>query len=163
MKKLERWINPAVLFMRYRYKKPTTNVTGEPKPWIPVAERSNHEYALEFRDWKKIIVTYFDILVENLIEGHIIRLPKGIGSLELVRIKLKSRVTTREGTRFFRNLHTMGFKPRLVWNRYTEGTLKLRMLYMFNLMPTQWKRISDSIMKEPDIIFKYPDISTKHV
>ena len=161
--KIKDWVREQEFFQGYRYKQRKVIVnpdTGKTMvyaaPYIKLKESSNHEFALTFDKWLDVIRIYFNIVTEKLVEGHEFEFPRNLGKILLIKKRPKENVI-RSG-RFFRNSHTGGYKPLLIWKRITEQDFLHKKWYIFNLSrKKQWPIISKSLMSNPKIIYKFPE------
>lgn len=160
-KKIKEYVGKEEIFQGYRYRqrKITTNPnTGKQLVWQPYIKKkdsSNHAFALTFDKWGEIIDDYFQVVADLCMEGHDIELPKGLGLIRLVRKKGKAKV---RGNKIFRNLHTFGFKPRVVWLRKRDATFYHKFWFGFNFSrKIIWSRISKLLHAKPETIYKFPE------
>jgi hypothetical protein len=158
------WMTSYDVFKGYRYRKqhtrvnPNTGKTMVYQPYIPVAESSNHEFALTFPQWEKVIQTYFDVIREHLTKAILVQLPKELGILEMCRVKKKLNPNAKKP--MFLNLATMGFSPKMIWMRYQEKNFRHKMWYVFNLSRRyQWSYVGKALKKDPSIIFKWNNLA----
>lgn len=160
-KKLKDYVGKEEIFQGYRYKQrritinPSTGKQLVWQPYIKKKESSSHAFALTFDKWSDIIDDYFQVMADLCMEGHDIQLPKNLGIVRLVRKKEKPKV---RNNKIFRNLHTFGFKPRVVWHRKQEARFYHKFWFGFNFSRQKiWKRISKLLYAKPETIFKYPE------
>lgn len=161
--KIKDWVTEQDVYQGYRYKKRLIKVnpdTGKTMvyaaPYIKVKESSNHEFALTFDLWLEVIRIYFNIVAEKLAQGHEFEFPRNMGKILLIKKRPKEDVI-RSG-KLFRNAHTMGYKPILIWKRIMERDFLHKKWYIFNFSrKIQWPIISKAIRTNPKIIHKYPE------
>jgi len=157
------WVTEKDIYQGFRYKKRHIKVnpnTGKTMvysdPYIKLKESSNHEFSLTFTDWLKILKGYFNIVAEHLANGDEFEFPRNMGKILLVRKRPKNNVV--KGNKFFRNSHTLGYKPVIIWKRIKEEGFLHKKWYIFNLSrKIQWPIISKAIFKNPTLIYKYPE------
>lgn len=157
---MEAWITEKDFFQKYRYKK--RKVEGKKiwsNPYISKKDSSTHEYAMTVDEWHGVIKEYWNIVVDRLIEGDTFQMPREMGTLELVR----KRGIRKNNTHVYRNLHTQGFYPYVVWKRWRNGRFLHKMWYRFNISTKkQWSKVSKALYKEPSLIYKYHEDINKH-
>lgn len=157
-KKLVDWVTDHDIYKGYRFRKQRTTVNSEGKdivhaPYIPISESTNEAFSLTFPEWKKIVKAYFDIVVDEMTKGNQFEMPK-LGHIQMTK---KIRPKVRQG-RLFRNNHTMGYSPHLVWTRFHTTRFVHKMWYIFNISrKKQWSRVSKAIYKNPALLFSYPE------
>jgi hypothetical protein len=79
-----------------------------------------------------------------------------MGMIELMRHR-PAKVNIRQNIQF-RNSHTMGFSPKIVWRRRREKGFLHKAWYIFNISrKKQWNKISKALYAEPTLIYKYPE------
>lgn len=154
---MKAWITNQDIYLWYRHKKQDIEGSKVWYPYIKKEDSSDHQYALTFRQWQIIVSTYFEILVDKMIEGYKFDLPKRLGTICLLRDDEKKV----KGGILFRNLHTMGFHPMVAWFRHKGGVFRRKRWYKFNLSRRiVWKKISDTLFEEPHMIYNY-DLNSK--
>jgi nucleoid DNA-binding protein len=157
------WVTEQDVYQGFRYKKRRIEVnpkTGKTMvyaaPYIKLKESSSHEFSLTFDKWLEILKMYFTIISEKLAQGHEYEFPRNMGKILLIRKRPKENVI--RGGKLFRNSHTLGYKPLLIWKRITERDFLHKKWYVFNLSrKIQWPIISKAIYSTPSIIYKYPE------
>lgn len=158
-KKVVDWVSDHDIYKGYRFKKRHITINKEGKnivhaPYIPLKESTNEEFSLTFPEWKKLVNEYWNIVVDELVEGNQFELPKGLGHIRMMK---KFTTQIRKG-KIYRNNHTGGYSPFLVWNRFKAGTFKHKMWYIFNISrKKQWSRVSKAIKKTPHLIHRYDE------
>jgi nucleoid DNA-binding protein len=118
---MRKYLSLTALFKGYSFKHydmtPSSTVH---LPYVAKAERKNgHKLAVDFKTWKLIITTYFEVFKEILFQGHKIKLPHGLGDLFLSKRKARG-VNWKESKAqnkaiYFKNRHTEGYKPNIRW------------------------------------------------
>ena len=164
--KITQWLTSERMFLTYRYKKQSTYIhpkTGKfcvPQPYIRNEDASEHRYALTFAEWQKIIQTYWEIVVEHLIDSVDFRMPLDLGLLQMCKYKPKkiSRRGKHDDLTFYRNLPTLGYRPFIIWRKKHASRFGIKGVHIFNLTKTLWRKVHKALVKDPTIIFKYPDI-----
>lgn len=160
-KKIKEYVGKEEIFQGYRYRQRKITInpnTGKQlvwQPYIPKKESSNHPFALTFDKWSEIIDDYFQVVADMCMEGHDVEFPKGLGMIRLVRKKTKPKT---RGNKIFRNLHTLGFSPRVVWHRKNQATFYHKFWFGFNFSRKKiWSKISKDLYAKPEKIFIYPE------
>lgn len=84
-----KYICASDFYLQYPYK--TRTVTGNtvPIPYFPKEQISDHKHALTYKEYKRILEVYFEILIEKLFTGTILLLPFFLGKMYLLRTKYK--------------------------------------------------------------------------
>lgn len=158
-KKLVEWTTDHDIYKGYRFKKRhiTTNQEGKNivhAPYISTKDSTDSEFSLTFPEWKNITQMYWDIVVDEMIEGHQFELPRNLGTIQLY----KKRKNNVRKDKLYRNSHTMGYIPFVIWHRYKHGSFLHKMWYIFNISrKKQWSRISKRIFENPSLMFRYPE------
>lgn len=158
-KKVVEWVSDHDIYKGYRFRKRHITINEEGKnivhaPYIPLKESTSHEFSLTFPEWKDLVVGYWNIVVDEMTEGNQFELPKGLGHIQMV----KRQVKKVKQNKLYRNNHTQGYSPFVVWNRFKAGTFLHKMWYMFNISrKKQWSRVSKQLMKNPSLIYSYPE------
>ena len=60
-------------------------------PYVTIDENSNHEYAITYTEWKKIILSYFKHTVLFLLNGYTYYFHSGMGELKLIKKKINKK------------------------------------------------------------------------
>lgn len=158
-KKVVDWVTDHDIYKGYRFRQRKITTSPEGKisvhaPYIPAEESTLHEFSLQFPEWKSLVNAYWNIVVNELIEGNQFEMPKNLGHIQLMKRQKKN---VRQN-KLYRNSHTMGYVPWLVWNRFHTGRFKHKMWYMFNISrKKKWPMIAKAITKNPSLIFNYPE------
>lgn len=159
------WLTSERMFLTYRYRQqdirvnPKTLKLGVFHPYVKDEDSSNHRYALKFPQWQEIVQTYFDIVVEHLLKGIVFEFPRNMGHLEMCKIKMPT-VVMRGLKTSFRNLSTLGYKPKLVWRKKTIKGMNTKWWFLFNISKKrQWVKMGRLLRENPSIIFEYPDVA----
>lgn len=159
------WLTSERMFLAYRYKKqdirvnPKTGKIMVPQPYVKDEESSDHKYALTFPQWQEIVETYWDIVVDNLIEGKSFKFPMMLGYIEMCKVKMRT-VVMRGLKHSFRNLSTLGYKPKMIWRKNHTIRFSTKFWFMLNLSKqAHWTKMGKMLREDPSIIFKYPDIA----
>jgi len=158
-KKVVDWVSDHDIYKGYRFRKRHITINKEGKnivhaPYIPLKESTNHEFSLTFPEWKELVKAYWDIVVDELIEGNQFELPKELGHIQMMK-KMGNQIRQNK---LYRNNHTGGYSPFVVWNRFHAGRFSHKMWYMFNISrKKQWSRVSKRIHKNPSLIYRYPE------
>jgi len=153
------WVSDHDIYKGYRFRKRHITINEEGKnivqaPYIPLKESTSHEFSLTFPEWKELVNSYWDEVVDELIEGNTFEMPKELGCLTMMK-KLKNQVRQNK---LYRNSHTGGYVPFLVWKRFHAGSFLHKMWYLFNISrKKQWSRVSKKITKNPSLIYRYSD------
>ena len=158
-KKVVKWATERDFFLGYRFKKRniTKNENGVDivhAPYVPVEQSTNHEFSLTFPEWDRVVKEYWDLVVDELTLGNTFELHRELGHLRFTKVNVRN---VRKD-KLFRNSHTLGYSPRVIWHRYKTAKFQHRMWYIFNISRAkQWSRVSKAIHKNPSLIFNYTD------
>lgn len=162
--KVTKWLESDRMFLTYRYKKqdirynPKSGKMSVFQPYIKKEDASTHRYALTFIQWQEIVITYWTIVIEHLVKGILYKFPRELGYLEMCKVRSKN--ASRRGQKLFRNLHTMGYRPKIVWWK-NRANLPTKYWYIFNISrKKQWRWVSEFFMKNPSAIFKLQDLAS---
>ena len=154
------WVNSYELYHGYRFRKrdirvhPTTGKLQVRAPYISKTESSDHEFALTFSEWQDILETYWNVITESLFDGDSFTMPRGLGTLEMVKYK---GVCNHPTFKSF-NFNTMGYRPKVIWNRKYTGKFLHKTWYTFNLSrKKQWKIVGQKLKDDPSQIFNLKD------
>lgn len=148
------------IYLGYRYKWYDVTSNTVPVPYFSKNEISTHEYKLTYKQWRKIIVCYFKEVFNYLYEGGTFVFPQALGTLTLTKTKtlgVNKRQTKLENkVVYFKNLHTYGYKPRIVWGKrgswFTYGSF-----YKFNFTKNAWICLMERLKKDGSDILKLND------
>jgi hypothetical protein len=147
---LKEYVTIEDFFLKFRYKK--RHIVGKNifQPYVKKEDASDHEFALIFPLYKKIIQTYWEVITEQLLEGKPFIMPRELGMIELVKQKKK---VSKRGI-VYRNLHTNGYVPRVAWFKFKHARFLHKTWYTFNLSrKVRWKQISKALFENPDKIY----------
>ena len=154
------------LYLGYEFKYRDIESSTVPIPYFPKSEITETKYSLTFKQWKKIILIYFKHIVMYLITtGSRFKIPSRLGIFQMKKYRTKNspdwaktRVvygTTRVKPIMFKNTHTQGYKPIIVWLRQGQnGKFKYKWYWRFTLTKKSWKKVSDTIFNKLTTINK---------
>jgi hypothetical protein len=134
--------------------------------------KTNKKRNIPYKEYRKIVVDFFEFLIDNLIEGHLVHFPLALGNIQICGIKQKI-LKDENGNiknlppdwketiklwnedpeakkkkiivRYF-NIHTDGITYRATWFR-AKVSGRWKDLYAFRFSKKQRKRISEEINK----------------
>lgn len=163
-----KYINFEDLYRKYNY--PCWELTGDntiPRPYIPKDKlRCDHKYTLTFYQWKKIVYSLFKYLLMYLMSNKILKLPHGIGFLQIRKWKPKKykkmdyahwRKTGEIKYETFK--YTQDYSPILKWSKGVGKTnFKYSSYWRINFMSSAWKIIASTIEKNPSFIYRFNDL-----
>lgn len=73
----------------YPYKKQRPHGSTIPsRPYVKKSEVSNHEFAIDFNEWREIMKCYAEVLIESLFDGHCYIFSSMIGELAIKKKKV---------------------------------------------------------------------------
>lgn len=153
---MKRYLQLSDIYMQYPLKKRVITDTTVKLPYVKKEEHTEEEYSLSFDDWNNIITTYLSCLLEKLLEGELIVLPRQMGALQVVRRKAKTinRKLAKQGKiQRYNKLHTMGYSPYVIWYREKYARFSMMMYYKFNFTRSVWLDIKDKINENPHFVF----------
>ena len=162
------WMTSWDVFKCYRYRKQYSRVnpkTGKLmiyQPYIKTAESSNHEFALIFPEWEKIIQTYFNVMIEALTKADTVKFPRDMGYLQMCRVKknINSERSKRSKMPKFLNLATMGFKPKVIWIRRHEMNFANKMWFRFLFSRKyQMSHVGRELKRDPSIVYNWDNLT----
>jgi len=86
---------------------------------------SNEDFNIEYKELKRIILLFIKFMVDNVMEGHSVSIPHGLGKLRIIGKKPKKRFrdfainyqeTKKQGkTVYYSNDHSDGFVYGFKW------------------------------------------------
>ena len=112
------------LFKYYPYKKRhKKNITRPPITGWEFNE--DHDLSLNYSQWKILIEIYLKLLGDFLLSGHPVKLPYGMGILQLYKYKYPETTIRPDFGHYkktgewrpFKNNHSNGYGPIIKWHR----------------------------------------------
>ena len=150
--KLPDYLTTEDFYKQFRYKKRDIEGNKVYPPYIKLKDCSDHKYSLTYRQWMIILNTFFEVLVEKMIQGFKFEMPARLGHLQILRDKGKKIFKGR----MYRNTHTQGYYPLVAWFRHKEADFRRKRWYKFNFSRAiVWKRISNILFEDPSIIYNF--------
>lgn len=75
-------------YLAYPYKKQREKKgnTIQARPYVKQVDVTDHEFSLDYDQWKTIIKCYLEVILESLFEGHSYMFSSMIGELRLVKM-----------------------------------------------------------------------------
>lgn len=145
-----------------------------PAVFVSKKSHSSHKHALDYEEYKKILFTYLDELLEYLIEGNTYHVPYNMGEMYLKKISRKNSnaidwgntkkkygaynaVRERKDWKFVhhRNDHTGQYTVKFLWNARTTGGSKFkpsRRMWRYMLGRTAKNNLKERLTTDFDII-----------
>lgn len=175
-------------FFNYQHKKALICGESEQKrPYVPVDQRTDNELSVNVRQYTDIINSYWNHVIDNMLEGRPHRFSSDIGELRLVRYKparngkavskamarlsvekgiqgkdagmyIKDHPESIEGYNYY-NSHIGGYKFNLAWFRMGWNFV-FSTYWNMRLSISLWRKVWDKLKKDPSIIYILQD-STK--
>lgn len=172
-------------FFNYPNKK-VTNLENF-RPYIPMSQRTDNEYSVDLNQYNDIIEAYFEVAVEEMMEGKPFRFSSDIGELRLVRYKArksgrampklhadlkKQGLTTQRqideaikkdpsliDKYSYYNNHLQGYKFNLAWFR-KGWNIHFANYWNMRMHRKLWMKVWNALKEDPSMIYKFSD-STK--
>lgn len=137
-----------------------------PVPYVP-KERviCNHEYSLEYKEWKEIVDTLVDYLSKYLFTGKKLYLPHRLGVLYIEKFKARNRklvdyaIWRKTGEVKFRNFpETQYYSPALRWDKFVSASrFKFSSHWMVRFLPKPTKQLAQLLNKDFSLINRFSD------
>ncbi len=148
------------VYLGYTHKWADVKSTSIPSPYFSRKLISNHEFKLEYKQWKAIIQCYLKNLFLYLFDGNSFPVPHGLGFLSINKTKRKliNKKKTLEQNTLVANklLTTYGYKPRIYWN-VKRSDLKYKSFYKFYFVRPLWSQMMESYKEDGSQILKLKD------
>lgn len=159
------------IYLGYPYKYYDHLSNTIPNPYFPKHEISDHKYKISYKEWKKVVLEYFNILLEYLLTGKNFEIPNQLGLFRLMKYKpLKRKVDFKRTKEIYgeenkslpkgekkliyhMNHHTNGYDPILVWER-RDYKFPFKWHWRFDLSRKNFKKVSDILKKDLTVINK---------
>lgn len=147
------YIRLADIYMNYPYKKRDgLNIT---RPYIKKKDEVEHEFQISYSEWKKILLTYFSVIIEYVFDGNRFKFPSRLGILYAVKSKkgFIRKFRKNDKKEIFFNFETNGYVPRTKW----ESSLRLKSVYKFRFAHRVMRYWHKRAMQDKSIILNLPD------
>jgi len=156
-------------YQHYPHKKnPDDFVPGMsktiPVPYVKAEDVSDDKFAVDFKTYKLILHTFFELLLEYLMWGGRYKMPGRIGDLIIYKYKrsVKNNInwpsyktTGRHSNE--KNIHTNRYSPTLKWKRGKKVCIQLPELGWWNFLPSKKAllKIGKHLNEDPTRINNY--------
>ena len=124
-------------------------------PYVKRADRSDDEYSLRFSHWKRIILTYFDVIKEELFKGGVVTLPYKFGKLRYIKYYV-GRTFHGATSKWYRCTNTSGYKIRLRWYKGRGMGFNWK-FFRFRPSKKLTKEWQEYLKSNPSIYYNYID------
>jgi len=144
-----RYANWSDVFLRCEHKTFIDADKSESRNYyVKQNERSDHKYAFTRKQMLKVVEVVFDIILEKLLQGEIIKTPLGKWSIRKYRCDFK-----QVGNKVYNQLNMMNYKVRLfsVGNYFARRSV---MKFVFNGSALS-NKIYPTIIKDTSLLFNY--------
>lgn len=128
-------------------------------PYFPKAELDcDHPYSLRYKEWREIVDTYFEYVIDYMLNGQKYRMPARLGYLELQKFKgggIDYQRLKKEGKVYrHTNRHSKGYRVILKWLRgYSHGAvIKHQYLWRINFSKLVWRKIHSKMKTDLQFI-----------
>lgn len=127
----------------------------------------DHEYSLEYSEWKDIVDTLVHYLTSYLFSGKPLILPESLGTILIEKFKSKNRklvdyaIWRQTGEVKFRNFpQTQYYSPAIRWRkRGKEARFKFKSHWKLRFLPKPIKRLAQILEKDYSKINLFPDMA----
>ncbi len=159
------------LYLSYRHKWYDVNSSTVPIPYFSSEEISEHEYKLTYKQWKEIVQSYLDCVLDELKEGNTYTIPHGLGVLQLVKYenryidyeagkKALEEGRIDKGTFLRKKDYALdGYAFKMLWHRSKKNSVRFRNKYLFEVwMPkTVYSKLYKWFKEDKSRIYKLSD------
>lgn len=129
---------------------------------------------LNSKTYKEVLKVYSEVVIETLLKGHKVILPKGMGYLRIGKGKFKSKAPNWKKTAeiygahneanpddkklvYHDNSHTDGYRIKVVWKTNTIPITN-KSLFAFKFTRYNSRYISGVVKEDPAIIYNFNDL-----
>lgn len=147
MTKIKEWLLISDFYLLYPYKKTNVLVT---RPYTKQSDQVEHEYQVDYLEYKEILVAYFRVLVNYIKSGGRFKIPSRLGYIYSFKKKYKRSIRYRTGKKkeIFFNFETGGYKGRIRWTR----GFKYKPIYNFNFQLRIWRKWGKEVRQNPSLL-----------
>ena len=133
-----------------------------PYPYVKKEDVVENSLSLDFYQWQEIVMSYLDVIKEELSEGNAIQIPQRLGTLQMRKFKIKKffdRIKSTKENRIYmyRNDHD-NYMLKLFWYRRTiEAAVPLRWYWSISPIRSFMRSIYETCEKNYTHLYKFID------
>lgn len=151
-------VHLSELYMFYPHIwRDVTSKTIPRKPYVPVDKISDHPHKLSFQQWKLILTTYLDVVMEDLLKGFLFKIPYNLGYLRLAKYTFTYPGKNMGLYKWCRKFAD-GYYFKLHWINRGRNLVsaKNKMFFKFMFTRNKYAELKRMIEKDRSIIYNFP-------
>lgn len=154
-KEIRRYARWSDIFFECSYKTfDDSDKKASKNNYIKQSDRSDHKWAFTYQEMMRVVTMFFDVMMEELIQGNKVYTPIGLFNIRRLKRDTKENLMYKMTKKMFRQINVLGYKFILyaTGNRFKNRSV-CRIVFHRMFAP----KLYDRLEKESSLIYKYPE------